>query len=204
MRLRTLQPLTLVYRPWVYTSLASAMALGCLVGGVVRTVRSGVGLDSTWGPLLGVCLCVVVGSAASQYWTVRFDGASRLVRWRVRSVRGERGGEIGYDDVVGVAFPAARSGSRRPPRGIALVLAGGGTLRLSHYSTVHRGFERLERIGSLIRREVGIDEPGLELSVADAMTSADTDLQAVRAARDLLGVSLSEARVIAKRLRGAP
>lgn len=202
MRLHTLQPLTLVHRPWIYTAIACALGFSGLVAGTVRTVRVGVSMDSTWGPLTSICVCAIVGSLASQYWAVTFDRASRVVRWRIRSIRGVKCGEISYDDVVGVSFPAARSSNRRPPRGIALVLADGTSMRLSQFSTVHKGFERLQRIGSLIRNEVGIAEPCGELEIADAISSASSDLQAVKVAKDLLGVPLSEARTIARGVRG--
>ncbi|GEM_PF-6083236 len=201
MHARSLQPLTLVFRPWLVTVFAGAMGLGSLIVGIVRTVRGGVGWDNTWGALLAACLGLGIGSFAARFWTVVFDGPAGAVRWRVWTVWGVRRGEIPYDLIVGVSHPVGKSSSGVPPRGIALVLADGASFRLSYYTAVRRGFDRLQRVGALIRREVGIDEPGEELALADAVLAADSDVQAAKAVRELLGVPLSEARVIARGIR---
>ncbi|MEM9373286.1 MAG: hypothetical protein AAGA55_06545 [Planctomycetota bacterium] len=202
MRLQRLEPLTLVFRPWLLVVFVSLLSVGNLIGGAIQTYRHGVSMDSTWGPLMGCTLALCIGAAGLRFWTVVFDSGTRTVRWQIRSVRGLKTGEIPYDEVVGVAHPTGKSSSRNPPRGIALVLADRTVFRLSYFTTVHRGFERLQRIGSLIRTEVGIDEPGDALAIADAVLAADSDVMAARAVHDLLGVPLSEARVIARRIRG--
>lgn len=202
MRLKGADPLTLIFRPWLLAGFVSLMAAGSLIGGSVRTIRNGVSMDSTWGPLMVLGIAMVGAVAGCKFWTVVFDTGDRVVRWRIRSPLGVKLGEIPYDDIVGVAHPAGKSSNRVPPRGIALVLADGTAFQLSYYTAVYRGLERLKRVGSLIRKEVGIDEPGEELAIADAVLAAPTDLQATRAVRDLLGVPLKEARVIARGIRG--
>lgn len=202
MRLQTIDPLTLVSRPWLETCCVLGIAVGGLVAGCVETIRKGVSMDTTWGPLLACGIATVGLFVSCKFWTVVFDSGERVMRWRVRGVFGVKEGQIGYDGIVGVAHPADRSGNRSPPRGIALVLADGTTFRLSYFSTVRRGLERLKRLASLIRREVGIDEPGEDLALADAVLAAPSDAQGAKAVRDLLGVPLSEARVIARGIRG--
>lgn len=192
MRVQTLQPLTLVHRPWILVILTAGIGLPALVTGLVHTVRDGVGIDSTWGPLAVVLVSALIACAGVRFWRVEFDAHALVVRWRVKSLLGTRLEQLRYDEIVGVDLPALRvkaGGNRRKPRrGLALTTVDGNRTRLSwHSARTPREIERLEQMAALMRKELRLAEPDAASSIAASAPTARSAAMTRRTARDLAG-----------------
>ncbi|MGP1346764.1 MAG: hypothetical protein ACTS3F_08885 [Phycisphaerales bacterium] len=210
MRLKRASDSELVVRARSWAPLLVFLSASVVLIGTAL-VRLGLGegfsVERVLAPL-GVGALFFAGAARfGRWWTIRFDGEARCVRYRIGSLIGTRRGEIEYARISGVTTRTTRAGSstnrRRPRHALFFLLADGSGFQITDQTEmIPRRVEELGLIASALRREVGLAEPDGDGALVDAVLSAPSRVQAVREVRARMGGSLKAARDVAGEIRG--
>ena len=205
MRIASHEPFTLTYRPYLAGVIFFPLALLGLSYAVWHIVTGEIGMQTVGWPLVSASICFFGAERFTDHWTVIATTDDRILRWSSRRLIWSKRGEIPFDDIASVSLIAARHGAsddrRRPRYHLGLRRTDDTTLQLSLYTAMTpRMITSLSLIAEQLRQAIGL-EPDAHAELLDTILHATSTVDAAQRIAQTTGISLAQARTIAKEVR---